>query len=68
MKARAHGCSLKLAAEELCTFQVDSLTSSFRRVPHLQQLGMSAEEPLFSTKTRTPSVCSSLPYYNHDTK
>lgn len=59
MKARAHGCSLKLAAEKLCTFQAESLVSSFRRIPHLQQLGMSAKEPLFSAKTRAPYVCSS---------
>ena len=68
MKARAHGCSLKLAAEGLCTFQADSVTSSFRSARHLQQLGLSAEEPLFSTKTKTPPACSSLPYDDQDTK
>lgn len=68
MKARAQGCPLKLAAEGLCTFQADSLTFSFRSAPHLQQLGLSAEEPSFSTKTKTPPVCSSLPYNHQGTK
>lgn len=48
MKAGAYGCPLKLAAESLSAFQADSLISSFRRVPHLQQPGMSAEKALFS--------------------